>query len=142
MWRELFESIAKDTRDVYIQAPASRADIDLVETSLGCLLPDELVSLLLELNGDHDCLMSTNDIIETNLMLREELTACMPLDCLLFFAQNGCGDYYGYGIRKNGDLDSSIFFWDHELDSREWYAVCLKDAILRMYEMSDVVYTR
>jgi hypothetical protein len=54
----------------------------------------------------------------------------MPLDCLLFFGGNGCGDYYGYPITsQDGVRDDNVFIWEHEYDNRIWKANNLEDAI-------------
>ena len=53
--------------------------------------------MLLEFDGDGWLLLSADQIIEINEMLRE-LVEFMPLDCFLFIARNGCGDYYSYNF--------------------------------------------
>ena len=86
--------------------------------------------MLNELNGDGCVFLSANEITETNQKLREYVDF-MPLDCLLFFAGNGCGDYYGYQIRKSGLCPYNIFLWDHEYDSRTWAAGSMDEFVSR-----------
>ncbi len=58
----------------------------------------------------------------------------MPLDCLLFFGGNGCGDYYGYPITlQDGVRDDNVFMWEHEYDNRIWKASNLEEAIKKYY---------
>ena len=58
----------------------------------------------------------------------------MPLDCLLFFGGNGCGDYFGYPItRLSGVRNDNVFMWDHEYDSRIWKANNLEELIKKYY---------
>lgn len=132
MWKEFIANLSQGNDNVIINAPASQNDIVLVEKKLGTPLPKDLTTLLLEMNGDRWFLMSTDEIIEDNLLLRG-LECYMPLDCLLFFAQNGCGDYFGYPIRKDGLNENDIFMWDHEYDNRTWCANGLNDVITKYY---------
>ncbi|MDR1158177.1 MAG: SMI1/KNR4 family protein [Oscillospiraceae bacterium] len=120
MWIEKIKKYAKTIRLIDIKAPATDTEIQNLEKLLG-EIPSDLVILLKELNGDGCVLLSVNEIIETNKRLRS-LEDYMPLDCLLFFAGNGCGDYYGYQVRKAGICAYNIFFWDHEYDNRTWTA--------------------
>ncbi|KAF0193537.1 MAG: Cell wall assembly/cell proliferation coordinating protein KNR4 [Bacillota bacterium] len=86
----------------------------------------------MQFNGDNYFLLSTSQIIETNLMLRS-ISAFMPLNCLLFVAGNGCGDYYGYAITGDGLKDWEIYMWEHEYDNRIFKANGLRDAIEKYY---------
>jgi hypothetical protein len=49
----------------------------------------------------------------------------MPFDSLLFFADTGTGDQFAYPITPTGIRDD-IYVWDHEDDSRRWYAARLE----------------
>ena len=131
MYIEKIKEHAKASRFIVINPPASDVEIQELKDSLG-EIPEDLVVLLKEINGDDNVFLSAKDIIETNMMLRTDpdFDVYMPLDCLLVFAHNGCGDYYGYQIRKEG-IDSWIFLWDHENDSRTWVARGLEHFITR-----------
>ena len=106
-----------DTNE-YIK-PAVGADatrIHSVEKELGCIFPLELKSFLSEINGDGYLFFSTDEILETNTRTRTMMSECYEgLEKLLFFAGNGCGDYYCYKILPSGQADpSSIYIWLHE----------------------------
>jgi hypothetical protein len=98
---EKIKELSKTIGLIKINPPASDVEIQKLKDSLG-EIPDDLIVLLKELNGDDCVFLSAKDIIETNMMLRTDpgFDVFMPLDCLLVFAHNGCGDYYGYQIRK------------------------------------------
>ena len=49
----------------------------------------------------------------------------MPFDALLFFADAGNGDQFAFPITATAARDD-VFVWDHENDSRSWYAASLK----------------
>jgi len=85
------------------------------------------------LNGDNWFVFSAEQIIEINLSMRA-LDCFMPLDCLLFFAGNGNGDYFGFPItQQDGIKEDSVFFWDHEYDNRIWKANDLEDVIRKYF---------
>jgi hypothetical protein len=133
-WRILIEELAKDNPYVKLNPPASEQQIHEVEKKLDVPLPDDLADLLREFNGDSWLIFSTEQIIETNLSIREALDSYMPLDCLLFFGGNGCGDYFGYPItRGDGVRNDNVFMWEHEWDNRIWKANNLEDTIRKYY---------
>ena len=76
MYREILENYAKENKWVKIQPPAQMQDIKKAEEYVGHPFPDELVKLLLELNGDKWLILSTEEIIETAFNTREYLSEC------------------------------------------------------------------
>ena len=76
MYREILENYAKENKWVQIQPPAQMQDIKKAEEYVGHPFPDELVKLLLELNGDKWLILSTEEIIETAFNTREYLSEC------------------------------------------------------------------
>jgi hypothetical protein len=133
VWSEFVANLTKHNKYVKIQPPAAQEDIQLLKSKYGNI-PSELTDFLLELNGDNDCMLSVARIIETNDFMRSSAFACfMPIENLLFFAGNGCGDYYGYAISGDGIESRRIFMWHHETDDRVYVANCLKDAIALAY---------
>ena len=112
--------------------PASRQAIEECENRLGVIFPKELRNLLLQTNGIRErlstlkgenetgCfLFSVERILEINLFQRTQTDDyTMPLDCLLFFAEDGIGDYFGFAVVKGQVPHSRIYFWNHEDDSR------------------------
>ena len=115
MWLEKVEAIVRMNRFARVMPPAEDHEIKKLFDMFGDV-PSDLIALLKEANGDGDILLSVDQIIETNLT-NSQLDFYMPLDCILFFARNGCGDYYGYGISKAKEF-TKIYFWDHESDDR------------------------
>lgn len=132
MWKEFLTELAASSNNVRMNPPAARNDVLEVENKLDLIFPQRLKNLLSEFNGDNYFILSTKEIIEVNTNLRK-LTCYMPLNCLLFIAGNGCGDYFGYAITGEGINDSQIYMWDHESDNRVYIADGLKDLIEKYY---------
>lgn len=132
MWEEVLLRFVEGNNFIKLNPPATDEDILNIEKELAIRIPTDLRKMLLEFNGDNNFLFSTTQIIETNLEIRK-LTCFMPLDCLLFFAGNGCGDYFGYPITEEGIKDWKVYIWEHESDDRVWKANGLKDAIEKYY---------
>ncbi len=116
MYKEKLLHYAHTNEYVKPKVGATAAMIHSVEKDLGCTFPPELRSLLSETNGDGYLFFSTDEILETNIRARTMMSECYEgLEKLLFFAGNGCGDYYCYQIRPSGQADSSsIYIWMHE----------------------------
>jgi hypothetical protein len=132
-WNVLYKELLGQHDYIKPNPPATQEQIMNVEKLLGIKLPVDLKELLFEMNGDSWLIFSTEQIIETNLSARK-LDCYMPLDCLLFFGGNGCGDYYGYPItQQDGVRDNNVFMWEHEYDNRIWKASNLEDAIKKYY---------
>ena len=132
-WNVLYKELTGQHDCIKPNPPATQKQILDVEKLLGNKLPVDLKELLLEMNGDSGLIFSTDQIIETNLSARK-LNCFMPLDCLLFFGGNGCGDYYGYPITsQDGVRDDNVFMWEHEYDNRTWIASNLEDTIKKYY---------
>jgi hypothetical protein len=132
-WKALIEQCAKGNQYTKLNPPATEQEIAEVESKLNVRLPADIKDFLLELNGDSCLVFSTEQMIETNQSVRE-LGCFMPLDCLLFFAGNGSGDYFGYPITSDdGVRDDNVFMWEHEYDNRIWKASDLEDTIRKYY---------
>lgn len=132
-WDTIYLGFLNSYNCIKKNPPATQEQIADIEKLLGTKLPKDLKELLLEMNGDNDFVFSAEQILETNLSVRE-LDCFMPLDCLLFFAGNGCGDYYGYPITpSDGVREDNVFVWEHEYDNRIWKANDLEDAIRKYY---------
>lgn len=126
MYRELLAELSKGCGWVRPRPPCPEAEIAAAEKSLGCPFPPELRALLRELNGDKWLLLSASDIVrnaEQNRkaylpLFKEDFTMEEYRDRIerfLFFAENGCGDLYGYRLSPEGVPDeTTIFYWDHE----------------------------
>jgi len=132
-------SESKETIPVF-HPPASPELISECEKSLGVIFPEELKQLLFQTNGVSErvptakreidagyFLFSVEEILKKNTFLRTHFDDfAMPLDCLLFFANDGMGDYFGFAIAKGVVPHSRIYFWDHEDDSRQSIAPTLE----------------
>ena len=137
VWNLLYKELTGTHDYIKPNTPATQKQIAEVEKVLDCKLPTDLKELLLEINGDNWFVFSTEQIIKTNLSVRK-LDCFMPLDCLLFFGGNGCGDYYGYPITSHdGVRDDKEFICEHEYDNRILKANNLEDAIKKYY--NDVI---
>jgi hypothetical protein len=110
--------------------PASPDALDAAESSLGTLLPDDLRALLRETNGathsehGYDLLWAVERIVRDNERARTDpaMKAYMPLDHILFFADAGNGDLFGFEVQRDGVVRDDVFSWNHEDDSRSWAA--------------------
>jgi len=57
------------------------------------------------------------------------------VDRLLYFAGNGCGDYYCYAVGDDGAADPSVIYrWEHEDNRRVEVADCLDTLIMRYFD--------
>ncbi|PWL49591.1 MAG: hypothetical protein DBY36_07565 [Clostridiales bacterium] len=135
MYRELIEACSQNIEWVRIQKPASAAQIQEAEEAVGCRFPAELKALLSELNGDRWLLFSTGEIMETTRSAREGLGECYAgIEKHLFFAGNGCGDYYCYNILPDGKADGgAVYLWEHETNETRRVAGNLAEMIERYY---------
>lgn len=114
MYVELEHQYAAKYAGVRPQPPASENEICEAEKRLTIQFPSELRNLLAEMNGDRWLCWSTNQIIENNMQMREAFQELADLSRFLFFADNGCGDCYGYQIQNQTIQPSPIYIWNHE----------------------------
>lgn len=135
MYRELIEQYSQGNKWVKIQAAATKTQIETAEQIVGFRFPSELKDLLTELNGDKWLFFSTEEISETSQVVREAFKDCYPdIDKHIFFAGNGCGDYYCYNVNSAGAVDyASIFIWEHEVNETKKVASNLQELIKRYY---------
>ena len=134
MYRELLQSCAAGFKSIKIQEPASEKEIARAEKTLGYRFPRELRALLAELNGDKWLLFSVDEIIATWRDL-SELSECYPgADKRIYFAGNGCGDYYCYQADADGAVrEDAIYIWNHEDNETCVVAKNLAEMITRCY---------
>lgn len=60
------------------------------------------------------------------------------VDRHIFFATNGCGDYYCYRVLPNGEVDASaIYIWEHETYETHFVANNIPEFIGR-YNNSEI----
>ncbi len=134
MFRELIAEYSKDCKYVRIQKPATTEQIKAAEKEIGCYFPAELISLLNELNGDNWLLFSIDEIINTIKTVREAFEEdYFGIEKHLFFAGNGCGDYYCYKILDGKADMTSIYMWEHETNETHKVASNITELIKQYY---------
>jgi hypothetical protein len=129
----LTNTISKFSDKISFSAPAEKNEIENCESELQLELPKELTDLLLESNGirgeyELGLLWTIEEITKTNKEFRANLDfkeLYMPFDNLLFFADAGNGDQFGFVIINGQVKRNDIFVWNHETDGREWVAPSL-----------------
>ena len=129
MWRDILRDFP---RPLTFLPPAEFAALAVVEATLGVSLPTDLRFLLTETDGvkdEYGCwlLWSVERIRAENLAFRTHAhfrELYMPFDHLLFFADDGCGYYYGFPVCAVGTIrHSEVFLWGPVEDSRTLIAV-------------------
>lgn len=149
MYKELIESFAHNSEWVKIQPPQTEENIRATEAAVGYLFPKELRDLYLEMDGDSFLFLSLQKIAETVQINRETWLPFFEkdyskeeymdrVDRFIFFAGNGCGDYYCYRVSPDGIADETvIYIWEHEYIGEAccWKPVAshLKELITRYY---------
>lgn len=134
MWLELIRKHMSNNKFIVPKCGANLSEIQNAEKKLGVLFPQELKDLLLAVNGDQCLLLSIDQIIEDNNLIRENLSECYEgLDELLFIAGNGCGDYYAYIIHDGKISTNQIVCWEHEINECVLVATGLVEMIEKYY---------
>jgi len=118
MYIELLKQYAANIDSLKIQPAVTGDAIHEAEVGLDILFPNELKELLCETNGDNYFLLPLEFIIKDNLDFRSMNPEIIEPELFdfsefLFFATNGCGDYYGYKIEYGIIGSTSIFVFDH-----------------------------
>jgi hypothetical protein len=129
-WRERLTKFGDGAR---LSPPAAQAALAAAERELGLAMPAELRALLAETDGVADrygaqVVWPASLISRQNQEFRsrpEFRALYMPFDALLFFGERGNGDQYFYRVLAGAVRDPDVFRWDHETDSRVWYAPSL-----------------
>ena len=141
MYRELIEKLTEGNRWANVQEPCPEEDIRKAEEYVGFSFPEDLKALLRETNGDHWLLLSAERMIDHVKENREIFPEYLDPDeyeekvnRFVFFATNGCGDYYCYRVLANGETAASaIYIWEHELFEVRQVAKDLADLITKYY---------
>lgn len=132
MWKDLIQNIS--TECVYGE-PASIEDIEVLEKLFSIQIPKELRSLLYETNGVNDgygcsLIWSIEKIIRENLNLGDRMEdVYIPFNNLLFFADAGNGDMFGYSTSDRSINQHDIYVWNYENNQRAQIAPSLKHFI-------------
>lgn len=148
MYKELLLELSQGNDWAKPQPPCPEALLEKAEKVVGYPFPPELRALLRETNGDKWCLMSAEAIIRNVELNRENWLPLFEedysheeyldkVDRFIFFAENGCGDYYCYRVDKDGVADeTSIYIWEHEyLGEKCWKKVAgsMSEFLTRYY---------
>ncbi|MGF9947197.1 SMI1/KNR4 family protein [Priestia megaterium] len=132
MWKDLIQNTS--TECVFGE-PASLEDIAAFEKLFNIQIPDELKTLLGETNGttnSNGCplIWSTEQIIRENLNLGERIEDTYILfNNLLFVADAGNGDMFGYSTSEGFIKQNNIYIWNHESNRRNQVATSLKEFV-------------
>jgi hypothetical protein len=118
--------------------PPPDGAIAQAEARLGHPLSDTLRELYTRTDGFVDewgcsCVMRLEDLVSENEQMRndaENRAHYMPFDSLLFFGQVGNGDLLFEPVLTDS-IREDVFLWDHEDDSRRWYARDVPAALKR-----------
>lgn len=142
MYREMIEALTEGNKWVKLQAPCPENRITEAEKYVGFVFPQELKALLRETDGDRYFLLSAEGIIDNVKTNREIFPEYLEPDefeekinRFIFFATNGCGDYYCYRVLPNGETDgSAVYIWEHELFEIRKVAENITDLITKYYK--------
>ncbi len=137
-WREYIRHRAPPARDGGPRLrpaapPAAAALLDEAEADLGIALPHDLRDLLTEMDGVDDgaaylrLILPARGIAEQNRSMRALEGFRVAFDRLLFFAQAGNGDLYGFPIEAGAVREDTVIEWDHEVDEATRVASSLRD---------------
>ena len=127
MWKQRIQALCVECT---FRSSAIASELEETEMALEVALPTELKELLLESNGVLDeyryrVIWPAEKIVGENRLYRtypDFKLLYMPFDCLLFFGEEGNGDLYAYVITEGAIRRPDVFLWEHETDSRHWYA--------------------
>jgi hypothetical protein len=119
--------------------PADAAAVRAAEERLDHPLTDDLRSLYAASDGlvdeyGYEYVLPVASLVSENELMRTDASfpfLYMPFDSLLFFGRLGNGDLLGHPVLAEGPR-RDVFVWDHEDDSRTWYAADLAAAIGRL----------
>ena len=136
-WGTLLHRVFQDAE---LSDPVVAKDLGGVEAALGVRLPADLSGCLDETNGASALygtaiLWSAAEIVERNREMRDTedfRDLYMPFDALLFVGEGGNGDLFGYRVLVGGIKWPDLYRWDHEDDSRTWFARDLEDYLRRL----------
>ncbi|OXB96313.1 MULTISPECIES: SMI1/KNR4 family protein [Bacillus] len=130
MWKDTIHSISSN---LSLKNSATKEELTDIQQCLYVELPNGLYQLLQETNGIEgeygDFIWSASKIKTENMNMRniaDFKDLYMPFGCLLFFADGGNGDLFGYSILNGIVQRDDIYVWNHENDSRTWVAPSLK----------------
>ena len=113
-WKELFKEKCDSTLMFF--EPITEQEIKQVEETLDITLSGQLLELLKETNGIKDgrfgdfLVCDSNEIIELykQHLAFLKISDIQPPHKILFFASNGCGEYFGFRIEDGQIADGTV----------------------------------
>jgi hypothetical protein len=115
--------------------PPRQEAVREAEQKLGCHFASSLRSCYQQTDAVTDewgyaYILPVADLVQQNQQLRTQYRDLyMSFDDLIAFGQLGNGDLFFQPLAPPGN--DNVFVWDHEDDSRRWYATDVADAIRR-----------
>ena len=127
---------AARARAFELREPAPEADIEALAAFSPA--PADLIELLRESNGVYDefgsaVVWSASEVIARNQEMRttsDFASLYWSFDQMLFIGEEGGGDLFGFRVLQDQKLPE-IYLWEHEDDSRAWFASSLADYFSR-----------
>jgi len=137
--RSIRDTAALCFDDCEFLPPVLPAEITAAENALGSAFPDDLKQLYSQTDGvsahyGAPLVMPLQKAVQENQTLRQspDLRGLyMPFNHMLIFGAAGNGDLFFFPIHSDGSLAHIVFIWDHESDSRSYFANSLQDLFLR-----------
>ena len=128
---------AAEARGFQLREPAPEVDIEALGTFSA--VPADLIDLLRLSNGVYDefgsaIVWQASQIITENEAMRtntEFASLYWSFDQILFIGEEGGGDLFGFRVLPGQDVDNDVYLWEHEDDSRAWFASSLADYFTR-----------
>lgn len=137
--RSIRDTAALCFKDCRFFPPVLPGALAAAEVALGCPLPEDLKQLYAQTDGlfvhhGTNLVMPLQAAVEENETLRyspDLRELYMPFNHMLVFGGAGNGDLYFFPMHADGFLAPEVFIWDHETDSRTFFAANLKSLFLR-----------
>ncbi|MGW0206668.1 SMI1/KNR4 family protein [Streptomyces sp. NPDC003233] len=134
MWTEIIQGISPEAT---LRGAEEETVLAELEAALGCRIPSDLRSLLLEVGGVSGryglpVVWGAREILQENRELRNSpdlKQLYMSFDPILFFGGGPGGDLFGF-VREP-ERDDDVFVWDHESDGRWRVAFSLQQYLER-----------
>ena len=141
MYRELIHRWVEHHNWAKLQPPCPEEELEQAQQRVGYPFPEELKALLRETNGDGWLLLSAGQMaehVQSNRSIWPEYLEpeefLEKVDRHIFFATNGCGDYYCYRVLPDGSVDTTaIYLWEHETFEVKPVARDIPDLIAKYY---------
>ena len=124
-------------RGYELRPGASQGDIESLAAFASA--PAELIEVLRESDGVYDefgaaVVLPAKEIVARNQEMRtypDFGSLYWSFDQILFVGEEGSGDFFGYRLLPGDEERKDIYRWEHEDDSRSWFALSLSDYFTR-----------